>query len=141
MVRRLVDQQHIGRRRHGANQCNAAGFAARQVGWIGVPIDPTFAQQRAAAVGIVDRAKTCFDVGLHRLEAHEIGFLRKVGDASARMRETLALVRLDEAGRNFQQRRFAGTVASDKTDAVAAGDADLGAGQQRRTAEAQVDVL
>jgi hypothetical protein len=53
--------------------------------------------------------------------------------------EDLAVLRLDEAGGNFEQRRLARTVAPDQGNAVTGSGRELGSVEQRRAAEAQHD--
>ena len=49
--------------------------------------------------------------------------------------------RLDQPGRDPQQRGLARPVAADEADALACRDRELGAGQERRAAERQGDVF
>ena len=57
------------------------------------------------------------------------------------MAEDLAVLRLDQAGGDLQQRRLARAVAADQRDAVAGRGRQLGAGEQRRAAEGQHDAV
>ena len=82
-----------------------------------------------------------FDVFQRGGVAGEVGFLRQIADGCAGLGEAAAGIGLDQAGGDAQQGRFAGSVAADKADPVAGGDGDAGAGQQRRGAESQGDIL
>ena len=73
-------------------------------------------------------------------ETEEIGLLRQVAQRRARLDETLAGVGLDGSGGNLQQRGFAAAVAPDQAQAVAFGNRKLRSLQQRRGAEAEVDI-
>ena len=66
--------------------------------------------------------------------------IHRVTDLTIGLHEALALVGRDLAGGDSQQRRFAGAVAPDQRDALAGRDGDLGAFQQRRHAEGEMDV-
>ena len=57
------------------------------------------------------------------------------------MAEDFAVLRLDKAGGDLQQRRFARAVAADERDAVARPTLQVGAVKQRRAAEGQHDVV
>jgi hypothetical protein len=84
------------------------------------------------------------EVGGHiverRREAGEIRLLRQIAHGQPRLDEALARIRLDESGRDLQERRLAGAVAADQRQAVAARHGELRAFEQRRAAEGQVNV-
>src|SRR5205085_1067399 len=69
--------------------------------------------KRAAAV--VEFALQPFDGG----EIEMVGrLLRQIADGGAGLHKTAAMIGFDQAGRDLQQRRFAGAVAADQTDAL-----------------------
>ena len=141
MVGGLVQQQDIGRGRQHARQRGAAGLAAGQVRGIFVAVQPELLQQIAGLVVVVARAEAGFDIGQRGREAGKIGLLRQIADGRAGLHEAAAAVGLDEAGRDLQQRRFAGAVAADQADALARRHRQFDARQQRRAAEGQLDVF
>jgi hypothetical protein len=98
-------------------------------------------EQVGDAVGIVARAKARFRVGRNRVVAVEIRRLVQVADGGGGVAEHLAGLRLGKAGGDLHQRRLARAVAADKRDAVAGLHLQARAGQQRRAAEAQEDVV
>ena len=68
-------------------------------------------------------------------------FLRELGHAHAALRAHLAIVGLDLAGEQAQQRRFAFAVAADDADALARLDRQIDVFEQKRAADAVVDAL
>ncbi len=70
----------------------------------------------------------------------EIRLLRQIADGSPRLHETLTAIGLDQPGGDFQQGRFAGTVASDEAYALAGRDRQLDAVEQRMTAECERNI-
>src|SRR3954469_11655191 len=72
-------------------------------------------------------------------EADEIGFLWQVLDSRTGLDEAFSSVGVYQPGRDPQQGRFAGAVTANKTDAVAGGNGQSRAGEQRRRPERQVD--
>ena len=98
-------------------------------------------QQIGNAIGIVARSKPGFGIGGDGLVIGEIRRLFEIAHRRRRMAEDLAGLRLDQAGGDLQERRLARAVTADKADLVAGLDLQPGAGQQRRAAEAQEDVV
>ena len=98
-------------------------------------------QQVAGKMDIIVRPEAGFDIGKRGCEAGEIRLLRQITDHGPRLRENRAAVGFDLSGRDFEQGRFARSIASDERHAFAGGDGQLDAGQQRRAAEGQRDVL
>ena len=86
-------------------------------------------------------AQARFDIGQRGGEAGEVGLLRQIADGGAGLGEAAAGIGLHQARRRSQQGGFAGAVAADQADAVAGCDGERRAGQQRRGAESQADVL
>src|SRR5215207_777448 len=72
--------------------------------------------------------------------AGEIRFLRQIADGSAGLDEAATAVGFDHAGRDFQKRGFAGTVAADQAHPLASRNLKVGRGQERRAAESERDV-
>ncbi len=143
MVGRLVEQQDVGRRRQRAGQGGAARLAAGQGGGVFCAGQAELLQQIACAmvVGIGVGAQPRLDIGERGGKPGKVGLLRQVADGGARLGEAAAGVGLHQAGGDAQQGGLAGAVAPDQADAVAGGNRQAGAGQQRRGAECQVDVL
>ena len=119
MVGRLVQQQDIGRGRQHARQRRAAGLAAGEMRGVLIAVKPELLQHIAGLIVVVARAEPGLDIGQRGGEAGKIGLLRQIADGRAGLHETAAAVGLDQAGRDLQQRRFAGTVAADQADALA----------------------
>ena len=119
MVGRLVQQQDIGRGRQHVRQRRAAGFAAGEMRGVFVAVKPELLEQIAGLVVVVARAETGLDIGQRGGKARKIGLLRQIADGRAGLHEAAAAVGLDQAGRDLQQRRFAGAVAADQADALA----------------------
>ena len=69
----------------------------------------------------------------------EIRLLRQIAHSRARLQEARAAVRFNKAGGDFQEGRFPGPVASHEADALARGDGEVDAVEQRRAAEAEND--
>jgi len=118
MVGRLVQQENIGRGRQHARQRRAAGFAAGHPRGVFVAAKPELLQNVARLIAIVAGAEAGLDIGQSGSETGKIRLLRQIADGGAGLHETAAAVGLDQAGRDLQQRRFAGAVAADQTDAL-----------------------
>ena len=119
MVGRLVQQQDIGRGRQHPRQRRAAGFAAGDMRGVFVAVKPELLQQIARLIVVVAGAEAGLDIGQRRRVIAEIRLLRQIADGGAGLHEAAAAVGLDQAGRDLQQRRFAGAVAADQADALA----------------------
>ena len=115
----LVQQQDIGRGCQHARQRRAAGFAAGYIRGVFIAVKPELLQNVAGLVVVVARTEACFDIGQRRGEAQKIRLLRQIADGGTRLHEATAAVGFDQAGRDLQQRRFAGAVAADQTHAFA----------------------
>ena len=98
-------------------------------------------EQQPRPVRIVAGREPGLDEGRRRREAGEVGLLRQVADGRARLQEAAAGVGLDQPGGDLQERRLAGAVPADQAQALAGADRQLGAGQQRRAAKGEADVL
>src|SRR5438270_9570168 len=119
MVGRLVQQQDIGRGRQYPRQRRAAGLTARDMRGVFVAVQPELLHQIARLVMIVAGAEAGLYIGQRRLVVAEVRLLRQITDGRARLYEPAAAVRLDEAGGDLEQRRFARAVAPNQTDAPA----------------------
>ena len=95
----------------------------------------------AVAVGVGFGDQPGLDIGEGGGEAGQIGFLRQIADGGAGLGEAAAGIRLHQAGGDAQQGGFARAVAPDQAHPVAGRDGQSGAGQQRRGAEAEADIL
>ena len=141
MVGRLVEQQDVGLRREHARERGAARFAAGEPCGIFLAGQPELLEQIARAVRLVARRKAGFHIGERGGKAGEVRLLREVAHRRARLREARAAVGLDEPRRDLEQGRLARAVAPDQAHALALADRELGAFEQRRAAEGEVDVL
>ena len=141
MVGRLVEQQDIGfGRQHPGERCTPR-LPARQTGRIFLTRQPQMLQQIGHAIGVVAGAEPRFGIGLHGRIAGKIRRLFEVAHGGGRMAKDFARLRLDHAGRDLHQRRFARAVAADKADPVARLDLQIGTVEQRRAAEGKLDVV
>ncbi len=93
------------------------------------------------AIRIIARSETGFRISLHGLEPRKIRSLLQIAHRRGRMAENLARLRFNDPGRDLQKGRFARTVAADQTDLVAGLDLQVRAGQERRAAEVQEDII
>ena len=73
--------------------------------------------------------------------AGEIGLLGQVAHGGVGLEEAQAVIGLDFAGGDFQQRRFAGAVAPDQAQPVAALHREVGGIDQRLAAKSEADAL
>ncbi len=101
------------------------------------PVQAKLLEQIARLIMVVAGAEAGLDIGQRGLVLAEIRLLRQIADGGAGLHEAAAAVGLDQPGRDLQQRRLAGAVAADQADALAGGDRQLDARQQRRAAEGQ----
>jgi hypothetical protein len=122
MVGGLVQQQDIGRGRQHPRQRRAARLAAGQIGRRFVAVKPELLQDEARLIMIVARPEAGFDISQRGRVVPKVRLLRQIADGGARLHEAAAAVRLDQAGCDFQECRFAGAVAADQADALFGGD-------------------
>ncbi len=141
MVGRLVEQQDVGFRRHDAGKCGAPRLAAGQFFGLFLAGQPEMFHEIGRTVRIVGGTEARLDIGADGGEAVHVRHLRQIADGCGRLAEDLAVLRLDLAGGDLQQRRFSRTVAADQRDAVAGRRRQFGAVEQRRAAERQHDAV
>ena len=141
MVGGLVQQQDIGRGRQHPRQRGAAGFAAGNMRGIFLAVQPELLEDVARLIVIVAGPEAVLDIGQRGRKAGKVRLLRQIAHGGAGLHEAAAAVGLYEAGGDLQQRRFAGAVTADQTDALARGYRQFDARQQRRAAEGQLDVF
>ena len=121
VVRRLVQQQHVGTGPQRQHELQASTLAARQKadgGPLGVGVEPEALQEASVfPIGPACRA------GHGLVDAHgrvEIdGALREGPDGDGRPGLPRPLVRMQQAGDDVEQRRLAGAVGSDDAEALA----------------------
>jgi len=70
----------------------------------------------------------------------KIGLLWQIADAGARLHEALAVVRLDQAGCDLQERGLARAVSPNQADALARSNGQFDAVEQGRATEAERDI-
>jgi hypothetical protein len=141
MVGRFVEKQDVRLRRHHAGKRRTPRLAAGKALWVLFPGQAQMLQEIGDAIAIVAGAEPRFGIGLDRLEAVEVRRLVQIADGHRGVPEDLARLRLGKAGCNPHQRRLAGAIAADETDAVAGFDLQAGAGEKRRAAEGQEDIV
>jgi hypothetical protein len=93
------------------------------------------------AVKLISRRQPRFHEGKCRGEAGKVRLLRKVAHRDALAGDPLAAIRLDLAGKDLEERRLAGAVASDQREPVPLADIHLDVFEQRLAPEALRDVL
>ncbi len=141
MVGRLVEQQYVRFPDQGPGERRATALAAGQRAEFPVArerdprqhrLDPVPAR-RLRAAGFPQAGG---DVVGHALARRRRRVLGQIGDGRARLQEARAAVGLDGAGQELEQGRFAGPVAPDQADALAAAQTEGQALEQRGAAEA-----
>jgi len=137
----LVEQQDVGGGGKDAGQRGAARLATGKTGWGFVARETELLQQVAGAVRIIARAQPRLHIRESRRKPPEIRLLRKIADGRAGLDEAAAAIGGEQPRGDPEQRRFPGAVAADKTDPVARGYHQFGARQQRRRAQAEMNVL
>ncbi len=141
MIGRLVEKQNIGRRREHARQRGAARLAAGEMRRIFVPGEAELFEENPRRMGIVVRPQPGLDISQRRREALEIRLLRQVAHQGSWLHENRAAIRLDEPGRDLQQRRFARAVAPDQRHALTGRNGQFRTREKRGPAECQCDVF
>ncbi len=141
MVGRLVEQQNVRLRRHDTGKRSAARLATRKRTGAFVAGKPEAFDQIGGAIRIVCRSQAGLDIGEHTRVAVHVGLLRQVAHGRCRLPEYLAVLRLDHAGSDLEQRRFSRSVATHKRDLLARRCGERSAIKQRRAAEGQPDAV
>ena len=141
MVGRLVEQQDVRLGRQHAGECGAPRLAAGQLGRLLLAGQAEVIEQIGSAMWIVGRSKACLDIGTHGDKTFEVRFLRQIANGGRWLAEHLAVLRLDQSGRDLEQRRLAGAVAADQRDAIAGQHLKRGAVEQRRAAEGEANIV
>ena len=122
MVGRLVEQQDVGLGRQHAGQRGAAGLAARELRRVLLAGQAELIQQVArAVVRSSPGAEARLDIGERGRKAGKVRLLRQVADGGAGLGEARAALSASiRPGGDAQQRRFAGAVAADQAQPLAA---------------------
>ena len=141
MVGRLVEEEDVRLRRQCAGERGAAAFAAGKPRRILLAGETEGFEEVAAAMGIVARRQSRFDECAGGGEAREVGLLRQVAHRHRRLDEAAAGIGLDQPGGDLEERRLARAVPPDQAEPLAGADREPGAGQERRAAEGEADVL
>src|SRR5687768_5159227 len=141
MVGGLVEDENVGLRRQHTGESGPPRLAAGEHRWMLAAGQPERRQQILRAVKLVAGREPRLHISERAAEAPEIGLLREVADRGALARGALAAIRLDQAGGDLQQRRFAGAVAADKRQAVTIVDGKLDAREKRLAAEGERHTL
>src|SRR5579883_3522160 len=102
---------------------------------------PELLQEQPSLMRIVAWAKTAFNISAHRGVSAKIRLLGQIAERYSGLKEARSPVRLDETGRDFHQRGFAGAVAADDADAVSFPQLQIRIRKQGRAAEGQFDIL
>ena len=124
-----------------SNSGCAAGLASGELCRVLVAGEPELLQQIARRIAVVAGPKARLDIGERSGVAREVRLLRQITDGRTRLNKAAAAVRLDRAGRNLEQRRLAGAVAADQTDALFRRYRELDTSQERRAAKGQANVF
>src|SRR5947209_8839148 len=127
MVGWLVEQHDVGRGRQHPRQRRAARFAAREPRRLLITMQPELLQHEARLVVVVARSETGLDISKRRRAIAEIRLLRQIADSGAGLDKAAAAIGLHQAGGDLEERRLAGTVAADQTDALFRRDRELDA--------------
>src|SRR5262249_44745809 len=98
-------------------------------------------QQIMGLMMVVAGRESRLDIGKRGRVLAEIRLLRQGADRGSGLHEARAGGRLDQAGGDPEQRRFAGPVAADQADPLAGRNVELDAREQRRASEGELDVL
>ena len=122
MIGRLVEEQDIGRGRQHASQRGAACLAAGKMRRVFLPGKAELIQEIPGKLKVIARSEAGFDIGNRRCEAGEIRLLWQIPDHDPWLRENRAAVRLDLSRRDFEQGRFARSVAANEGHPLAGGD-------------------
>ena len=140
MVGRLVEQQHVGVLRQCPRDRGAAAFAARRRLRVAAQVDAELVGDRlrlvpgrgvAAGKHIVEQGRAAFHPRL-LLEQH---------DMRARHDGAAALVAVDAAGDQLEQRRLARAVAADQRQPVALADIEVQAAEQPAMALDETEIF
>ena len=111
------------------------------MGRVFLAAEPKLLQEVARLVTIVAWAEAGLHVCEGRGGAGEIGLLRQIAHGRTGLQEARAAVGLDQPGGDLEQGRLAGAVAADEAHALAGGDGELDAFEQRSAAEGQGNIL
>ena len=138
----LVEEQNIGFGGQNARQGGAAGLPAGQGRGVLRAGETELFEQISGAVVI---GGGTVEPGLHIRQRGgktvEVRLLRQIPDGRAGLCKAAAGIGRDRSGGHFQQGGFTGAVSPDQANAVPGGHAKASAGQQRRGAKGEVDVL
>jgi hypothetical protein len=140
VVGRLVEKQDVRLRRQHARQRGAAGLPAREVRRRLLAREAELLEEIACPIGVVPRREPRLHVGECRGKGRQVRLLRQIADRRRGLDKALAPVLLHQTGGDLEQRRLARAVAAHEAEPLPLSDAELGARQERRAAEGQVDV-
>ena len=142
MVGRLVQQQQVGLGRQRPGQRGAARLAAREARRVLRAGQAELLQQGSGRGAGRRRAEPGLDVVERRGEAGEVGLLRQVADGGAGLQEAAAAHRARSGpAAIFSSVDLPEPLRPTRQIRSPAPDGQLRAGQQRRRAEGEVDVL
>ena len=119
MVGRLIQQKNIRIGRQRAGERRAARLAAGNLLRVFIAGERERLHQTLGGMQVVERRQARAHIIAQRRKAGEIRLLRHVANGSAGLQEARAVIGLDQAGGDPEQRRFAGAVAPDQRRAVA----------------------
>ena len=122
MVGRLVEQEDVGLGREHASERCALRLATGELGRIFIAGEAEAFQHGAGVMRLVAGGKSGLDISRSGGEAGKLGVLRQIADGRRRLDETAAMIGIDLAGSDFQQRRFAGAVPADEAEPLAGTD-------------------
>ena len=129
MVRRLVEQQHVGLSRERARDGRPPTFAAACGCNRSRQVDPDLIRDRCSLVRLWPVCPVQHP-GFERIKARHIRILLKEDDVRARHDGALALVGIDHVRKTLEQSRLPRAVAADQRQAVALADIEIEAAEQ-----------
>ena len=141
VVRRLVEQQDVGRGGQDLRQRDPPGLPAGQAPRVLLAGEAELLEQVPCPVRVVARSQPRLDVGQGRRRLAEIRLLREVAQRGAGLEEPGPVFRRQRARGDAQQGGLAGAVAAHQGEALAGRHREGGAPQQGGRADREADVL
>ena len=112
MVGRLVQHQDVRIGRHGAGQGGAPRLAAGDFRRVFLAGQAQALEQIVGPVVHIARRQAGHDIITQIAETAQVRLLFEIADSGTGMDEALPVIRLDQAGGDFHQRRLARSVSA-----------------------------
>ena len=93
------------------------------------------------AIGIIPGGQPFFDISQHSGIGRQVRLLRQIAHGCARLQKARAGIGFHQTGGDFQQGRFARTVAAHQSHALAKPDSEFRAVKQRSATKGQTGIL